>query len=468
MFADLTPLRVSAPYRRLWWGLGLANFGAQLTVMAVGLQVYALTGSTLAVGGLGLAALIPLLVMGLYGGALADAYDRRRLALIASTIMWTATIGIALHAWSGGGHVWPLFALTAVQSGAQAVNSAARSAIIPRLVGVHLLPAANALSQVTNTLAMMLGPVVGAFLVGSVGYAWTYTVDVVTFTAALYAIFRLPAIPPLRPPAAGRRRPAVTDPERPVLADPEPVPSASEPNTPASESGTPSAEAPAATPVGGWRSVGEGLVFLATRRNLLMTFAIDLCAMVLAFPRAAFPAVAVWVIGGGETTAGILTAAIAAGAAIASILSGPVGRVRRQGWVAAWAVTAWGGAIAMFGVVVVIAGPTKPPAVVWWALILACVALALAGAADAVSAVMRGTILQSATPDHLRGRLQGVFVVVVTGGPRLGDMVTGADSAIVGEGWAVVIGGLACIAGVWLLMRWQRGFARYDALHPIP
>ncbi|MDR1295386.1 MAG: MFS transporter [Bifidobacteriaceae bacterium] len=442
MLADLTPLRVSAPFRRLWWGLGLGNLGAQLTVMAVGLQVYALTGSTLAVGGLGLAALVPLLVMGLYGGALADAHDRRRLALVASTVMWTATIGIAVHAWAGSGHVWPLFALTALQSGAQAVNSAARSAIIPRLVGVRLLPAANALSQVTNTLAMMVGPVVGAFLVGSVGYAWTYTVDVVTFTAALYAIFRLPAIPPLRPRAPGS-----------VLA---------------ADAGHSTLAQPDEAPARGWRSVGEGLVFLATRRNLLMTFAIDLCAMVLAFPRAAFPAVAVWVIGGGESTAGVLTAAIAAGAAIASILSGPAGRVRRQGWVAAWAVTAWGGAIAMFGVVVIIAGPTKPSAVVWWALILACAALAVAGAADSVSAVMRGTILQSATPDHLRGRLQGVFIVVVTGGPRLGDMITGADSAIVGEGWAATIGGLACIAGVWLLMRWQRGFARYDAIHPVP
>jgi hypothetical protein len=214
--------------------------------------------------------------------------------------------------------------------------------------------------------------------------------------------------------------------------------------------------------------VGEGLRFLAQRRNLLMTFAIDLCARVFAFPRAAFPAVAVWVIGGGETTAGVLTAAIAAGSALASILSGPLGRVRRQGWVAAWAVTVWGAGIALFGAVVVVAGATEPSSVVWWALIGGCVALALAGAADAVSAVMRGTILQAAAPDHLRGRLQGVFIVVVTGGPRLGDMVTGADSAIVGEGWAAVIGGLACIGGVWALMRWQRGFAHYDSLHPVP
>jgi MFS family permease len=411
--------------------------------MAVGLEVYALTESTLAVGGLGLAALVPLLVMGLYGGALADTYDRRRLALIASAVLWFATIGIALHAWFGVTQVWPLFVLTALQSGAQAVNGPARTAIIPRLVGIRLLPAANALSQAIGTTALMIGPVLGALLVGTVGYAWTYTVDVLTFTAALYAIVRLPAMPPLRPAAD-----AV--PPTPVPASPPTAPPTPDP------------------PARGWRSVAEGLRFLAGRRNLLMTFAIDLAAMVLAFPRAAFPALAVWVIGGGETTAGVLTGAIAAGSALASVLSGPLGRVRRQGWVAAWAVTAWGGGIAAFGAVMVLAGPTKPAQVVWWAMIAACAALALAGAADAVSAVMRGTILQAATPDYLRGRLQGVFIVVVTGGPRLGDVVTGGGSAIVGEGWTAVIGGLACIAGVWILMRWQRGFAHYDSLHPIP
>jgi ENTS family enterobactin (siderophore) exporter len=327
--------------------------------------------------------------------------------------------------------VWVLFVLTGIQSGAQAVNSPARSAIVPRLVGIRLLPAANALSQVTFTLAMMVGPVLGAFGVGAVGYGWTYTVDVVTFTAALYALFRLPAMPPL-PPAADA------------------VPSS--PSKPAR----------------GWRSVAEGLRFLAERRNLLMTFAIDLCAMVFAFPRAAFPAVAVWILGGGETTAGLLTTAIAAGSAAASIMSGPLGRVRRQGWVAAWAVTAWGVGVAGFGAVLVIAGPTKPSHVVWWALICGCLALAVAGAADSISAVMRGTILQAATPDHLRGRLQGVFIVVVTGGPRLGDMVTGADSALVGEGWASIIGGTLCVVGVWALMRWQPGFAHYDSRSPTP
>jgi MFS family permease len=439
ILADLTPLRVSADFRRLWWGLGLANFGSQLTVMAVGLQVYALTGSTLAVGGIGLAALIPLLIMGLYGGALADSHDRRRLALAASAVMWVATIGIALHAWSGSRQVWPLFVCTAIQSGAQAVNSPARSAIIPRLVGIRLLPAANALSQVTFTLAMMVGPVLGAFLVGSVGYAWTYTVDVATFTAALYAIFRLPAMPPLRRPAQA-------------------------PNA----SGSAADGAQTEPAVRGWKSVAVGLRFLASRRNLLMTFAIDLAAMVFAFPRAAFPAVAVWVIGGGETTAGVLISAIAAGSALASILSGPLGRVRRQGWVAAWAVTAWGAGVAGFGAVVVVAGTTRPASTIWWALIGACLALALAGGADSVSAVMRGTILQAATPDDLRGRLQGVFIVVVTGGPRLGDMVTGADSTLMGEGWAAVAGGLACIVAVWALMRWQPEFAQYDSAEPTP
>jgi hypothetical protein len=210
------------------------------------------------------------------------------------------------------------------------------------------------------------------------------------------------------------------------------------------------------------------LRFLAARRNLLMTFLTDFCAMILAFPRTAFPAIAAVVIGGGKPTAGLLATCLAVGTLTASVFSGPAGRVRRQGRGVVVAVAVWGFGIALTGSVLVAAGRTTPNQVIWWALAGAGLGLAIAGAADTVSAIFRGTILQAAAPDHLRGRLQGVFIVVVTGGPRLGDMVTGVDSDLFGEGWAVLAGGLACAAAVVALARWHRPFWDYDARHPTP
>jgi MFS family permease len=427
LLADITPLRESVDYRRLWAGQALANVGAMLTTTAVSLQVYDLTRSSFAVGLLGGFALVPVIALGLYGGALVDTYDRRKVALTASCVMWLATFGIAAQAWLGAQSVALLYALVAVQAGATSVSSPARSAIIPRLVPPEQLAAANALGTMTFSFATLCGPLAGSVLVAWIGYGPTYLIDTVTFTAALYALLRLPPMPPL-----------------PDLSD-------------ASD-----------RPVAGWRSVAVGLRFLAGRRNLLMTFLTDMCAMILAFPRTAFPAIAAVILGGGKTTVGVLSACLAFGTIIAMVFSGPVGRVRRQGRGVVVSVALWGLSVAVCGLVLVAAGRTEPTHVIWWALIGSGLGLAVAGAADAVSAVFRGTILQSATPDHLRGRLQGVFIVVVTGGPRMGDMVTGVVSDWLGEGWAVLAGGLACAVAVCLLSRWHRPFLAYDARDPQP
>ncbi|MDR0946090.1 MAG: MFS transporter [Bifidobacteriaceae bacterium] len=432
LLADLTPLRTSPEFRRLWWGLSLANAGSQMTIIAVQLQVYQITGSTVAVGGIGLAALIPTVIMGLYGGALLDAFDRRKVALIASVIVWCATIGIVVQAFCHVGSLPLLYGLLAVQSGATAVNSPARSAIIPRLVPAAQLPAANALNTLTFNFALMVGPVIGAFLVSTVGYGWTYSVDMCTFTAALYAIYRLPPQPPLT--VGG------------TVAD---------------------AGASAEKPARGWRSVAEGFVYLATRRNILMTFLCDMCAMIFAYPRVLFPAVGAVMIGGGDRTTGWLTAAMAVGSTLAGVFSGPLGRVRRQGRAVWIAVSIYGLAVTGFGAVLVAVGHTHPAHIIWPAMIAAMAALAVAGMADAISAVFRGTILQVAAPDNLRGRLQGVFTVVVTGGPRLGEMVGGGAAGLIGEGGAAVAGGLVCAAALAVLMRWHRPFLRYDAKHPV-
>lgn len=424
LLVDLTPVRVSPAFRRLWLGLSVANLGSQLTVVAVGLQVYALTSSTLAVGVLGVCALVPLVVFGLYGGALVDHYDRRTVALVASVVSWVAVLALVAQAAAGNEHVGVLYALVAVQSAAGAVNAPARSAIVPRLLEPRLMPAANALQTMGWNVALTLGPLAGAALVAGIGYTWAYAADAVLFTVALAALLRLPPVPP--EPSADRR-------ERLGLA-----------------------------------SVVDGLRYLGTQPNVRMTFLVDVVAMVTAMPRVLFPAVGVLYLGGGETTTGVLTAAIAAGGILAGLFSGGLARVRWQGRVIAGAITAWGLSIVAFGAVLVAAGRTTPDGVLPVALALAVVTLALAGASDAVSSVFRQTILQTATPDHLRGRLQGVFVVVVAGGPRLGELVLGALSTRLGEGGAAVVGGVACVVLLWVLVRAQRTFWHYDARNPTP
>lgn len=428
LLLDLTPLRVSPEFRRLWWGLGVSNFGTQLTVVAVGLQVYDLTQSTLAVGILGICALVPLVGLGLYGGALVDAYDRRRVALLASLVLWVVALGLAAQAWLHLESVPLLYALVAVQSAGFAVNNPARTAIIPRLVEGRLLPAANVLQTVMWNIALTVGPLLGAFLVAVWDYAEAYTIDAVLFTAAMWALWRLPDLPPQQQDADG----AAIQPKR------------------------------------GLSSVVEGLRFLATRPNVRMTFVVDLIAMVLAMPRVLYPAVGVLFLGGGAMTTGLLSAAFAVGAVLAGLFSGGLVAIRWQGRVIVGAIVGFGVSVLAFGVVLLMAGPTSPDRILVGALVAALVCLAFAGASDAISSVFRQTILQAATPDRLRGRLQGVFIVVVAGGPRLGELVVGTEASVFNEGWAAVIGGVSCAVLVVVVTVLQRKFLSYDGHNPVP
>ncbi|NIZ91641.1 MFS transporter [Kineococcus rubinsiae] len=419
LFVDTAPLRENPHFRRLWIGQSLAGIGNQLAVVTIGLQVYALTSSTFSVGLVGLAALVPLVLLGLYGGALVDAHDRRRVALVASVVLWVVSLATAAQAWLGLESPGLLYALVAVQSAAFAINNPARSAILPRLVSREQLPAANALNATTWSLALTLGPLLGGVLVATWGFEVAYTIDAVTFLATLWGVWRLPPLPP-EPGAEGVRR-------------------------------------------AGFRSVLEGLQYLGTQPNVRMTFLVDLCAMVFAMPRVLFPAVGAVLLGGGAETVGVLTAGIAIGSVLAGLLSGPLGAVRRQGAVVVGCIVVYGASIAGFGTVLVLAPDGGS-----WRLPVLVLLLAVSGAADAVSSVFRGTILQVATPDAMRGRLQGVFIVVVAGGPRLGDLVLGSTAEVTGEGLAALVGGMLCVAGVLLLARLQPRFVRYDALDPQP
>ena len=404
---DVRPLQVSAPYRRLFFGNTVAQLGQQMTNVAVAIQVYALTHSSFYVGLVGVFALVPLVALGLYGGAIADAVDRRTLALVASAGLWSVSIALAVQAFAGNGSVWFLYGCIAVQSGFYAINNPARSAMVPRLLDKQLLPAAAALNMASFNLGFTFGPMLGALAIKWQGLGAAYAIDVVTFSAAYYALVRMPRMPPLEN-----------------------------------------------SPRAGLRSVVDGLRFLKRSPNLRMTFVLDLCAMVLAQPRALFPALAFKVYGGGAGVVGLLQSAPAAGAVVAFLFSGWVSRVRRQGFAIVVAVLVYGAAVGGVGLT----------AVLWVGVAF----LALSGMADMVSAAYRSTILQVAAPDQLRGRLQGVFIVVVAGGPRAGDFLAGSVASSVGERVALVLGGLACIAGVLVATALSRRFLDYDALHPTP
>jgi MFS family permease len=407
LLTDIRPLQVSPAYRRLFLGNAISQLGQQMTNVAVAIQVYALTGSSFYVGLVGLFALGPLVAFGLYGGAFADAKDRRSLALLASAGLWGISVLFAVQALLDNESVWLLYGLIAVQSAFYAVNNPARGAIVPRLLDKHLLPAAGALNMAAFNLGFTVGPIVGALVIQWQGFAAAYLIDVVTFAAAYYGILRLPRMPPDE-----------------------------------------------AAPPAGVRSVLDGLRFLRHARNLRMTFVLDLCAMVLAQPRALFPALAYKVYGGTAATVGLLQSAPAAGALVAFLFSGWISKVRLHGLAIVLAVLGYGAAVGAVGLTDLL----------WWGVLF----LALTGAADMVSSAYRSTILQVAAPDHLRGRLQGVFIVVVAGGPRAGDFLAGSLAGAAGERVALVVGGLACMLGVGVAVLAQRDFLRYDGRDPRP
>jgi MFS family permease len=438
---DTRPLRHPA-YRRMFIGQAVSSMGLAFTAVAVPMQMYALAQSSLWVGLLGVASLVPLVVFALWGGALADTLDRRVLLLGASALMWSSTLLLLVTAALDATAPWLLLALTALQSTGMGASSASRGAIIPRLVPEAELPAANALSSTAMTLSMTVGPLLAGLLVGDGHYALAYAFDAAAFTVALWAAFRLPALLPgvgtpsgrrarsrpgtvrakakrRRVPAGARRGHATT---RPVRSSP-----------------------PRGTT--GWREVGAGLSYIASQPVLWLSFAIDIAAMVLALPRALFPEVADQRFGLGAI--GWLFAAISIGSMLAGLTSGWIGRVRRQGVALVAAVVVWGLAVAAAGVAPYL----------WLAVAL----LALGGAADMVSAIYRQTILQTYAPDEMRGRLQGVFFSVVAGGPRLGDLRAGGMAAVVGPTVSWVGGGIAAAVVAMVLAAAFPALLRYPS-----
>ncbi|MEO6703650.1 MAG: MFS transporter [Jatrophihabitantaceae bacterium] len=396
---DTEPLRI-APFRRQVLGQGTSFIGSMLTAIAVPVQVYSLSHSSLQVGLVGLVGLLPLVLFGLYGGAVADVVDRRTLYLISSIGSWLVTLLLLAQAIVKLNNVALILLLVAVQSGFFAVASSVRGAIIPRIVPSELVPAANTLSFTVGNLGSVLGPLLAGLLVTRRnGFSYAYGVDAALFTLALYSALRLPKLPP--------------------------------------DGGSPPA---------GLRSVLQGFAFIGSRPVLLMSFLVDIVAMVFAMPRALFPQVAAERFGG---QVGPLYAAIAIGSLLAGISGGWIGRVRRQGVTLTLAIVLWGLCIAGSGLAHQL----------WLAVLL----LALAGSADLISSVYRQTILQTYAPDQMRGRMQGVFIVVVAGGPRLGDVRAGGTARLTGATASWVGGGLVCSVVVLVAALLVRPFWRYDS-----
>ena len=400
---DVSPLRRSRDFRCLVVGQLVSELGTQLTTVAVPFQVYLLTRSSLDVGLVSLAQLLPLVIGSLLGGSLADVVDRRQLLLVTQLLMAGCSAGLAINA-DLGAALWPLFLLPALAAGFSSVGDAAQSAIIPNMVQRSEVSTANAMFQVLFQLGMVIGPAVAGLLLAGAGIHFVYWLDVASFGVAAVAIFLIAAQPS---PAGNARHPP------------------------------------------GLRSIVAGLSFVRGRQIIQGAYLIDINAMVFGMPRALFPALAATTFGGGASTLGLLYAAPGAGALLGALTTGWVSRVRRQGRAVIIAVIAWGLAITGFGLV-------------HW-LPAALALLAVAGCADVISAVFRSTIIQLSVPDALRGRLMGLQIAVVTGGPRIGDLESGAVATAFGDTTSVVSGGIACIVGALLLARMMPGFRRQDA-----
>src|SRR3954468_6129284 len=391
--ADTTALRESRELRRLVLGNFISGMGTQASLVALPYQLYVQTKSPLLTGLLGAAELAPLILMALVGGALADRVDRRRLLLLDQIALVLIAAALCAAAVAGEPPVWVLYVLGALLAGFGAVQNVARSAIVPNLVEPSRLRSALAVNYGLYQLTMVIGPGLGGLLIGAGGVKLAYGVDAVSCAAMAWGCLRIGPQPPKR------------DDDLPLESI--------------------------------RRSIADGLRFVGRSKALLGSFAIDLNAMAFGMPRALFPVLAVSVYHAGAAGTGLLFASVSAGATVAALTTGWLAHVRKLGLIVIGAVAAWGIAIAAAAAVQNL----------WFAAAM----LALAGAADSVSAVCRNVINQSVTPDAMRGRMSSIFSLVVTSGPRVGDIEAGTVASLTSARVSMATGGLACIAGVVLI-----------------
>jgi MFS family permease len=399
---DVGPLKRYPAFRRLFVGQTISTFGSEVAAVAAPFQLFQLTHSTLQVGLLSLCELFPLLTLTIVGGALADAVDRRRLLLVTEVLLALVALGFAFNASLAEPRVWAIYVLVTLAMSIFSLGVAGMGTVIPRLVQPHELAAANAIENVYGSTTNVAGPALGGVLIALLGLKGAYLLDAGTFAASLWSVWRLPPLP------------AAHDAERPS-----------------------------------WQTIKEGFRFVRHKKVLLGMFLVDSNAMVFGMPRALFPALAINHFGGGAGKLGLMYAAPYAGALVSSLLSGWIGHVRRQGLIVAVAAGLWGVAITTFGFAETF----------WLALLL----LAAAGAADNVSAVLRGTILWTVTPDEVRGRVSGIEFAQVAATPALGNVEAGLVAELTSLRFSIVSGGLLCIIGTVVVALAVPAFTHYDA-----
>jgi MFS family permease len=404
---DLTPLRASPDFRRMFVGQAISEFGTQITFVAVPFQVYDLTGSTAMVGLLALCEAIPLVFLPIVGGAIADAVERRRFLMIAQAVTAALSTALAVNAFLPAPQLWVLFAFSFLWASAYSLYSPAFRAWPARLLTPDLYTSALALEVVYYQSAALTGPVLAGVLIESLGVGWAYILDSVSYVAAILALAAMRPSPPTA--------------ERASV---------------------------------GWSTVRDGLRFLRGKQVLQGTFWIDLNAMIFGLPVALYPAFVLDVLQRSPAVLGLLYSAEALGSLLVALLSGRAKHVRRQGLVTIVACMCWGAGIIGFG----LAGT------LWVALVF----LVLAGASDMVSGLYRDAILKTVTPDEMRGRLEGVSLAVVGTGPSLGNAEAGLLASVAGVRFSIVSGGVACILGAGLLAVVLPRYRRYDATHPSP
>jgi MFS family permease len=406
---DVTPLKISRDFRLLFIGRSISDFGDEVVAVVIPFMVFQITGSTLAVGLIGLVQLVPVLVFPIVGGAFADALERRRLVIVTHAGLAVLSLLMAVNAAQPEPLLWPLYAFAFVSAGMSTFNRPALSTWPARLLDAKLLPSANALEWGIGTLDHMIGAVVAGVLLATIAPAGAFVFDAFTFLGVIVAVAKMRPSPP-------------ADEETEVS----------------------------------WAAIKDGFRFLKGKRTLQTVFLADLNAMVFGFPVALFPAVALE-LGGlerQEEMLGLLFAAPAFGAFIVSMLSGRAKHVNRQGRAVMLCIVIWGAAIVVFGVAQNL----------WLALLM----LAIAGAGDTISGIFRMAILQAATEDRYRGRLDGIGMAVWATGPSIGDVESGLVASIWSVPASIVSGGLLTIAGVGALRWFAPGFWRYDARHPTP
>ncbi len=402
LLVDPAPLRHDRDFRMLWAGQAISTMGRMITTVVLPYQIYVLTGDLLAVGALSLVQLVPILIFALGGGAVADAVDRRKLLLLTQAGLALSSFALVLLSLLPAPSVLAIYAVAFVAAGLGAIDQPARASAIPRLVPVHRLPAAIAMNQLMFNGSAVIGPAIGGVVLATAGVAAAYLIDVVTFGAAIVALLLIAPIPP----AAGANRPSIG-------------------------------------------AIVEGLRFARRRREVLATFVVDVTAMVFGSPRSLFAPLALNVFKVGPAGVGLMASAAGLGALLGAVFSGWTSTVRKTGRAVLVAVAVWGLGITGFGLAT-------------FSFPLALLFLAIAAGADVISAVLRSAIVQTLTPDALRGRVSSIHILVVTGGPRIGDAEASAVAAVIGPAMSVVSGGLLSIVGLAAVALAMPEFRRLD------